>query len=144
MAFTLGMKMYRIEDGEPVEQGITVGLPAKCPYPQVTIRVFKVVKVTPRGGWVQEVIYHYHWDRWALNNWAVTEQLFDEKKFILEGNGKRLCYQALELARQSYLRRKNIHIDKLEWRLKRAKFGRDTAAQNDFVSVVDRYLNGGE
>ena len=137
MPLEVGMKMYRFEDGEPGTLGLD-------PFPGITIRIFKIMKITPCGCWVQEADVRYQWNRWNQDNRVFIEgPLFGERKFILQGNGKRFCYPTLELAKYSYSRRKAIHIDNLEYRLDRAKAGLETVSQNTFIPTLIRYLDGG-
>ena len=144
MPYPLGMYLYRIEDGSELGMKITepdFTMSRISPFGQICLRTFKVVKSTPCGGWVQEVTFFHHWDRWDRTNMVVTESLFEGRKFVSQGNGKRLCYPTIELATQSYRRRKTIHINKLEWSLKRARAGKELVERNDFVSILKNHLS---
>jgi hypothetical protein len=62
----------------------------------------------------------------------------DIRHFVLDGQGKRLCYPNLISARNSYLRRKECHIARLTATLALAKQGQAAAQQNDFIANIRR------
>lgn len=112
-----GMTMYRLEDGD---------YPPNCFSSPVKVRHFRVIKETPCGAWVSE-----YW-----GGLVTIEALSDKKRFILNGPGRRLCYPDLGQARQSYLLRKQRHLDHLERSMARAKAGQAEASKPDFVRTM--------
>lgn len=116
-----GMTMYRLEDGD---------YPQHCYSSPVNVRHFRVIKETPCGAWVSE----YWGDLVAIEDWAFG--LSDKKRFVLNGPGRRLCYPDLGQARQSYLLRKQRHLDHLERNMARAKAGQAEASKPDFVRTL--------
>ena len=119
----LGAIYFRIEDGDVSELNTN---------PQVVwLRRFRVVKVTPCGAWVVEIYGDGHHGT-LFAEWTTP------KHFVLDGQGKRLCYPNLISARNSYLRRKEIHICRLTASLALAKAGQAAAQQNDFIANIRR------
>jgi len=116
-----GMTLYRLEDGD---------YPPNCYSSLVNVRHFRVVKETPCGAWVSE----YWGDLVTTEDCAFG--LSDKKRFILNGPGRRFCYPDLGQARQSYLLRKQRHLDHLERSMARAKAGQAEASKPDFVRTM--------
>jgi hypothetical protein len=112
-----GMTLYRLEDGD---------YPPNCFSSPVNVRHFRVIKETPCGAWVVE-----YW-----RDLVTIEELSDKKRFVLNGPGRRLCYPDLGQARQSYLLRKQRHLDHLERSMARAKAGQAEASKPDFVRTM--------
>lgn len=116
-----GMTLYRLEDGD---------YPPDCFSSPVKVRHFRVIKETPCGAWVSE----YWGDLVTIEDWAFG--LSDKKRFVLNGPGRRLCYPDLGQARQSYLCRKQKHLEHLEHNMARAKAGQAEASKPDFVQTM--------
>lgn len=75
---------------------------------------FKLIKKTPRGSWVQQVIG---------TAWDGSDVLSIRKRFVLDGEeGKRLCYATLEAALKSYKTRKRHQISRAKTSLELAEF----------------------
>ena len=60
------------------------------------VNKFKVIKKTKRGSWVIGI--------YELFNGEWVE--YGKKRFVLDGSGKRYCYDTLELAMNSFMKRK--------------------------------------
>lgn len=58
----------------------------------IVIKEFTEVKKTPKGAWVRER--------------SETYGVFGKKRFVLDGDGRRHCYESKELAWESYKKRK--------------------------------------
>ena len=112
-----GMTLYRLEDGD---------YPPNCYSSLVNVRHFRVVKETPCGAWVSEA--------WDDGDFGLIGN--GKKRFILNGPGRRFCYPDLGQARQSYLLRKQRHLDHLERSMARAKAGQAEASKPDFVRTM--------
>jgi hypothetical protein len=121
----LGAIYFRIEDG-----GVDYGNPFTPGAMPVNLRYFRVVKVTPCGAWVVEI----YRENGVVLSWFNA----DRKRFVLDGQGKRLCYPNLISARNSYLRRKKVHICRLTASLALAEAGQAAAQQNDFIANIRR------
>jgi hypothetical protein len=121
----LGAIYFRIEDGD-----MDYGNPLVPDAHPVNLRWFRVIKVTRCGAWVIEIFMEHGQEV----NWFHS----DRKRFVLDGQGKRLCYPNLISARNSYLRRKECHIARLTATLALAKQGQAAAQQNDFIAYIRR------
>lgn len=69
---------------------------------KVDLAKFKVIKETPKGAWVEC-------------------PPFDGKRFVLNGSGKRLCHETIELALESFIARKQRAVLILKARLRDAE-----------------------
>lgn len=87
---------YRYSDNV-TEQGI-----------EVTLERFVEVKKTPCGAWVEQ----YYGPEWYRG----------KKRFVLDGPGKRYCYQTKELAWESFRIRKQWQERRARLTLSRAEF----------------------
>lgn len=69
------------------------------------VREYVVVAKTPSGAWVVP-----SWSAYRLKQGATLKELRDdigiETHFVLDGPGKRLCHETMEMARDSYRARK--------------------------------------
>ena len=77
------------------------------------VNKFKVIKKTKCGSWVIGIYRSFN------GEWSEC----GKKRFVLDGFGKRYCYDTLELAMQSFLKRKEYQ----------ARCCRDTLEIADFI-----------
>jgi hypothetical protein len=94
---------YRLAD-RLYEEGVTVCL-----------EKFKVVKETPCGHWV---VSQY------APEWLTPQELIKRKyaKWVSKTSLKRYCYPTMEMAVESFKRRKQVQLNKLEDQVAQAKF----------------------
>ena len=88
---------------------------------KIELQKFEVVKRTPKGAWI---IPH-----WVLGFWSNPNP---QKRFVLDGTGRRYAYPTVELAHSSYLRRKQVQINRLEDQMLVARAALKIASSQDF------------
>jgi hypothetical protein len=110
--------MFEINEQEKYEIGRLNGpiveryyrLCDRCLYEDsnmvIELEEYRVVKHTRCGVWVARV-----WSNWG------GRCSKEKEHFILNGEGKRLAYPTLDLARTSFIRRKEVQISKLNAQL---------------------------
>lgn len=75
------------------------------------------------SGYTRAVVYLYRYEvlkKTEKGRWIKLYDFSDEKKFVLDGHGKRFAYPTIDLAKESFVMRKNRQIKHGERYINRA------------------------
>lgn len=89
---------------------------------------YDLIKKTPKGAWIRRTL-----------PWHGTQ--VNQKRFVLDGEGKRLAYPTKELARTSFIARKRRQVAILQSRLEVAKEALRHASATPADKLENKYCS---
>lgn len=100
---------------------------------KISVSTFQVERRTPKGVWVRRM--------WPSGTTGVLQVGFaSERRFILDGQGRRHAYVLIADALESFKVRKQRQLDHLESQLLRTKAAIEIMARTDFEIEKTYYL----